>query len=791
MRGLLPAACCLGATAAITMGTLAEARAQTGAGADTPRFMIEEIVVTARRREERLIDVPVSATVFSGEELSRYNNVGLAEIGTQIPNVNFISIGSGSGATLMIRGLGSTSAEAGIEQSVIFNLDGIPMARGRITRFSLFDLEALEVLKGPQALFFGKNSSAGVVSARSRGPGEQREFNLSVGHEFEANEWFVEGVASGPVRDDLGIRLVVRHESMDGWMKNLAEPIANPFQPDLPLPGNTSGRNRPGSTTLSGRLTIDYQPTEDFSLVFRAFGVDYEDNGEHMTWGRIRCAEGRDRPTVFGVESPVGDCEMNTRTYLSSQPVEVGALWPNVNNGIPYSEVEAWVLSLTADYSWPTATFTSVTGVWGIDSRNFDTSDGTNLIQLSGANNEDGVTFSQEFRLISDFSGPWNYTTGLFYERARRDWFNSGRIAPLPADPSTGKFHTWEQNSKLESETFSGYAQLSWNLTETMELAGGARYSRVRTDVVLGNDFAHELFPVPGFFLPVGQKVVADRSDTDISPELTLSWRPTDELMLFAAYKTGFKAGGFSLPGVLSGDRDENSSQFGSESAEGFELGAKFSLIDRRLSGSASVFRYTFDDLQVTQFDSETTTFNIRNAAKMITQGVEFDARFWITPNVAVRGAMAYNDAEFDSFPNAPCYTGQTAAEGCIDGLQDLSGFRPGSVSKWEWHGGLMYEGSVAGGWRLSAAADARWRSSYQGVNLQDPFARQPSFMLVDASVQVSSPDERWMLGMFGRNLTNKLWTPTAGIPAGGMFGELNGTIQRTREIALMVRYSL
>lgn len=766
--------------------------AKTAEASESRRFVIEEIVVTARRREERLIDVPVSATIMSGEELARYNTVSLSDVGTQIPNVNFVAVGSGSGGTLMVRGLGSSSTEAGIEQSVLVNMDRIPMSRGgRITRFTFFDLEALEVLKGPQALFFGKNSPAGVVSARSRGPSDVRELAVTAGHEFESTEWYGELIASGPVTDTLGARLAIRGEHMKGWMTNVAVSFDNPFQPDLPFPGATSGSKRPGSESISGRLTLDFSPTDRFSALFKLFGVNYEDNGEHMAWARIRCAEGRTRPTVLGLESPIGDCEKNTRTALSSQPVEVGARWPNSNNGIPFSEIDGWSSSLEVSYQFDTANFTSITGLWGLKSRNYDVSDASPLNQLSGINNESGSTFSQEFIVVSELPGPLNYNAGVYFETADRDWFNSGKIAPLPADPATGKFHTWEQNSKVSSETYSAYLQLSWNILENLELAGGARYTRVNTDVVLGNDYVHELFPVPGFFLPVGQKVVADRSDTDLSPEITLTWRPRDDLMVFGALKTGFKAGGFSTPGVLSSDRDEETSQFGSESAIGGEIGTKFNLLDGRFSGSASVFRYDFDDLQVTSFDSETTTFNIGNAAKLITQGVEVEGRYWVTPEVSIRGAGSYNDAEFDSFPDSQCYVGQTPEAGCIGGVQDLSGKRPGSVSKWEWQAGLVYDGELPQGWRMSAAADVRWRDSYQGSNLNNPVAVQPSLTLVDASVQFISPDDVWRIIIYGRNLTDKIWTPTAAIPAGGMFGELSGTIQRTRQIGVSVRYQM
>ncbi|MCC5872340.1 MAG: TonB-dependent receptor [Gammaproteobacteria bacterium] len=771
--------------------TVPQGSAAQETAAERARMAMDEIVVTARRREERLQDVPVSASVLSGQELERYNTVTLSEIGTQIPNVNFVAVGSGSGGMLQIRGLGSTSGDAGIEQSVLINFDGVPLSRGgRITRFAFFDLESVEVLKGPQALFFGKNSPAGVVSARSRGPGAERELAVTAGHEFESQEWFGQIVASGPISDSVGARLALRGEKLRGWMRNVAEPQANPLQPDLPLPGNTSGKYRPGSETLAGRLTLDYQPTEAFSATLKLFGVDYEDNGEHLAWSRVRCADGQTLPTTSGVPDPQGDCRKNMRTALTSQPEAVGSAWPDANQGVPYSELQAWVSAIELQYQLPHALITSVTGFWGLDSRTYDTSDASSLGILSGVNNEKGDGFTQELRINSDLEGAFDYQAGLFFERMDRNWYNTGRIAPLPADPFSGKFHSWEQRSKVDAETLSLYAQLIWNLSPTVEVTGGARYTAVTTDVVLRNTYVHAFFP-PGIFLPVGDSVVARRKDDDVSPEFTISWRPDDRAMFYAAYKTGYKAGGFSTPGLLGADRDENTSQFDSESAQGFEFGTKFTLLDARLTGSATLFRYDFDDLQLTQFDAQTTSFFIRNAAKMRSEGVELDGSFWLTPSLAIRAAGSYNDAAYRDFAGAPCFAGQTAQEGCVSGVQDLTGRRPPSSSRWEWQAGALLETDLSRGWRLAATIDARWRGSYQGTITNMPWAKQGSLMLLDASLAISSHDDKWAWSLFGRNLTDKLWMPGADTPAGGQRGELVGTIQRPREIGLQMTLRL
>ena len=169
------------------------------------------VTVSARRRDESLRDAPVAITAFSGEAMEDYAITNVTDLSTQVPSMVVGRASSGSSASIFLRGVGSTSLSAGFDQSVSFNLDGLPMSRGREILFSQYDVARVEVLKGPQALFYGKNTTGGLVSVVTRGPGDEFEAGGKVGYGFEGEEVYTEGYVSGPISDTLGARLALRY----------------------------------------------------------------------------------------------------------------------------------------------------------------------------------------------------------------------------------------------------------------------------------------------------------------------------------------------------------------------------------------------------------------------------------------------------------------------------------------------------------------------------------------------------------------------------------------------------
>ncbi len=205
---------------------------------------LEEIVVTARKREESLQRVPVAVSVIDKQTLENSISNDLTKIGELAPQVSLSQGGSGTGAVITVRGVSSGSSDAGLDQSVAIEVDNVPISRGQVISASMFDMEQVQILQGPQALFFGKNSPAGVISLNSADPTRTLEGYLTAGYEFNAEERFVEGTISGPLSETLSARLAFRGSEMDGWIDNVAPAVTDFLNPSVPTPMATRSRTR-------------------------------------------------------------------------------------------------------------------------------------------------------------------------------------------------------------------------------------------------------------------------------------------------------------------------------------------------------------------------------------------------------------------------------------------------------------------------------------------------------------------------------------------------------------------
>lgn len=196
---------------------------QTEPANTTPSSAPDEIIVTARRRDERLLDAPVAITAVGGETLAQYQATRVTDIATLVPSLVAGKAASGSSASIFLRGVGSTALSAGFDQSVSFVIDGLPMSRGREISLPQFDIQRVEVLKGPQALFFGKNTTGGLISVTSNGPTSSFEAGARAGYGFNAEEKYVEGYVSGPLGSTLRARLAARYSDSEGAFVNTAD----------------------------------------------------------------------------------------------------------------------------------------------------------------------------------------------------------------------------------------------------------------------------------------------------------------------------------------------------------------------------------------------------------------------------------------------------------------------------------------------------------------------------------------------------------------------------------------
>ncbi|AOL93226.1 TonB-dependent receptor [Porphyrobacter sp. LM 6] len=740
------------------------------------------IIVQARRQNETLQEVPVTVTAIGGDTLQKYNIDQVADVVSRVPTLNVQSGGSGSGGQISLRGVGSSNISAAFDSAVAFEYDGVVVSTMRMVQAGFFDVEQIDVLRGPQSLFFGKSATAGVLSLRSANPTSTWEVGMRANYEFEEKGYLLSGYISGPVTDTLGIRVAAQFNDIDEFQL---------------LQENTPAVNQKrGLTDFIGRLTLDWNPADRFRANFKLQYTKNENDGAIGT-AEINCgANGvADSISLLGgaLQIPAGyNCITDDqRYYLTDAAGPLSGPVPgnspaNGRNGVPFGETEIWFGRLQFDLDLSdTLTLTSVTGLLNMDAIDYDPYSyggffpGPNGTRLpGGAGSSDPINqleqYSQELRLASDFDGAFNFMVGAFYED-RTFIFDTSQqavnISFVAPDPVTGFTYDWDKTHTTKTEALSFFGSAMIDLTDKLELSGGIRWTDEQKVQTIAVPYLHTFLQGPGFVRPGFFSGPINFADDNFSPEVTLRYQATDDINVFASYKTGFKSGGIdnsALPSnslsqaAISGDF--SSLIFKSEEAEGGEVGFKSQWADRTFTLNATAFYYVFTDLQVQNFNASTIQFITSNAGELTTKGVDIESR-WITPvdGLSFSANLSYLDAQ---------YTDTFLQPGGAGGAIDLDGRRGSQAPEWA--------GNIAADWsiplndslELFLSGNAAYNDGYitDEATLNDYV--QPSFWLFDANVSIGHPDGNWKVSLVGQNLTDEIFTITSGgrpfLPPGG-----------------------
>jgi len=754
-----------------------------------------DIVVTARRKAERLIDVPVAVSALSPETLTRNNITSLARVAEIVPFVTLQPVPAGAGGLFAIRGIGSPPADPGIQQSVLVNVDNVMIGRGRAAQAGLFDLAQIEVLKGPQALFFGKNSPAGVISVTTADPGKTLSGFLRAGYEFVADERYVEGAIGGPVTDTLGIRVAGRYSFMKGYLRNIAQPGAFPcagagcaFAPWVAAGATIPGADHkrlPHGSDWGGRITAVWSPTSDFTAKLK---YSYGDN-QVATYYDPFCGRGLTHLTALGFTDLQSDCKFDRQMAVSALPSLITANMKGANGGVPYTDVKTHVASLNMDWNInDSLSLSSITGYYKLDSANSFVLNLSAIPAFYLIAFERSKGISQELRLSSNYDGPVNFVIGGFADRISQ--FNNSSVvfARSAVDPATGRYYTFDRFSKFIAKSRSAFGQLRWNILDNLELAAGARYTRETRVSVDGNIYVNPNGPAT--LRPAGDLFGRSLTNSNWSPEATLTWHPSPNQTLYGAYKTGYKSGGFSYPTVLTKVFTLANTVFKPERSKGFEVGYKAQLLNRRLTIQAAAYTTLYQDMQVSTFDQATVSYIVGNAAKSRVKGIELQATATPVDGLQLRGSIGYNDAHYLSYPRGGCPAGFGPAQGCVGGFQNLSGRQLPRAPKWQGNAGFTYEAPVADGFKVEFNGDAFYSSRFFLQDNLDPFAVQSSYWKLNAGVSVGPEDGKWKLSLIGRNLTDELVARYSNDIAGAAPGNHAGTPERPREIVIEGRFN-
>lgn len=734
---------------------------------------LEEIIVTARKREESIQDVPVAISVLSNEALERFDMSSLEKIASMTPQFTIARASNGNSASLSFRGIGSSFTSLGIEQSVAVILDGAYYGQGRVINEGFFDVNRVELLKGPQALFFGKNGSAGVVSIVTADPTDEFEAMTRVAYEFEAQQPVYEAMISGSLTDNFSARLAVRGSTMSrGYVKNVASDQVFGY---VDVATGATGTTRSSATdgwgpdeeALSGRLTLKYEN-------------DRVTNTTKISSSRTEVGNASWNYIVYDCPSlALSPCGRNFRNAMNNLPADFA------NNELPFSQRNGELKNTYDSLQFTNSTQFDI-GEWSLnavlnyqDLENVYTIDAdyySSPTSSTFANEKDEYSaYSAEFRGQSNFDGPWNFMLGGLYQeselKSQQATILAGitnSLAPLPENV----YETFDKFSDTDGETLAIFGQITFDISDQLELAVGGRYTRETKE----SNFIHKYVnPALADLFVAGQPINADQKWTNFSPEVTLTWQPADELTIYGAYKTGYKSGGFSNSAILSVFTQPSDFVFGPEKPKGFETGVRSVLFDDTLRLGLTAYYYKYDDLQIEVFNSSLVSFNAGNAGATITKGIEAEFEWAPTIGLSVFGSLNFNSSTYRDFDNAPCYAGQTIAQGCtIDSSvlggtrQNLTGERTAVAPKVTGNLGFNWEVDAGPG-TVSLSGNARYSDKYNISQYANPRTIQDSYVMLDAAIKYSLYESGWEIALIGRNLTDEfVLTGTLDVVGGG-----------------------
>ena len=762
----------------VTTSILADEKPESSITLDT-------ITVTAQKRPEDLAKVPVSVNVVSGEKIEDLGMRRLEDLSGSVPNLT-ISEGS-SINVIFIRGVGS-ERNLGYEQSVGMFVDGVYAGRGRQFSAPFLDVERVEVLKGPQGILFGKNSTAGAISIVSAKPGYEVEAKASTLYAPDHGEHFFEGVLSGPLFADLSARLAVRVSSLDGYLDNS---VLNAEEPE--------------TDEQAYRLTLQWDPLDAIQVTLK-----HEYSRLNINGKTSQVIEAGEFGPVFSSMDPGFDDNFNeTRSSAGVRD----SFAPE------YTDTAAHNTALTINYDIAGHMLTSITGFSHYDYDELFDFDFSALSFFASQTEQKFHQISQEFRLSSPIAQtsswvPWDieafdYIVGFYYHHQD---LNSSETVNVDTRVLTNlgvrlPSFAGSQVNRIQQDTsnWAVFGQVTWHLHENLRLAAGLRYTQEKKTI--NKDFSiadlgtqtvnSALEPSFALFDVHPHRFDTSRSESHLTPMVNLQWDVTEQDLLYFNFSTAAKGGGFDY-GATSGRL--TNFEFNDERTTGFEIGAKTHWFDKAVALDIALFRTEFEDLQITTFDGF-AGFVVGNAAASTTQGVEINSRWKAAEGLIFSASAAYLDAHYDNFKNAACTSGQTVAFRASGAtgqcVQDLSGKRPRYAPEWTANLNAQYvfplsrlgSSSLWEGLQLTTMVNVNFTDDFSLSSNAEPILTQKAYAKVDVRIALGDSSNRWEIAFLGRNLSNQLTSNYGGsiilLP-----GSFFGLTERPRTLAVQARFS-
>lgn len=742
--------------------------------ADIPA--LDEVVVTAQKRVQKLEDVPISVSALSGKKLEETGITSIEGISDYTPSFNMTQ--TGIGTNIAIRGI-SSGVNQGFEQSAAEFVDGIHYGRSQLARAPFLDIERIEVMRGPQSILFGKNSTAGAISIITAKPTDTFEGSFTGLYEPEYGEKDGRLVLSGPLSDTLSGRLALMSRRYDGAIEN-----------------TTLNRNEAAEEDQVVRGTLAWKPDETWNITLKGEKGSFDANGRNIeVINPVYKTDATGTP-VPGAVPYAHVLEILTAGQYHLDTTEDGKRQSNGD----YSYNDTRNLTLTVDHDIGDLKLTSVTGYNGYKYSELCDCDFTGASGFNILSDEKYRQTSQELRLASSEKQTVSWIGGLFYQGSNIKFHDNvfvptNSVIPVALGSSLGPIlsgllrgASTQRDFNQDTDLKAIFGQATWNISDSTRMLLGARYTEETKDA---NRHQYHVSSA-GAVQPQGttsdgynilwkvfrvdpHQIKGSRDETGFTPQVILQHDLNKSDRLYASYTTGFKSGGFdvrsnSAPNSLGGvwpTADTNGTwEFQDEKVKNYELGGKFLFASGTLELNAALFRSEFSNMQTSQFDGS-LSFNVTNAGKAVVQGLELDGRWAMTDAVLVRGGVSAIDFNYTSFPNAQCYFGQADNIGPAgDGVCDATGKRREFVPKLQGNLGIDYKYSFGNGLKMTSTLDVIYSDSYLTTPSLDPRMEQAAYTKINARIALSDSANKWELALIGKNLTDeRIITYANGLP--------------------------
>ena len=723
MKNLLSKPLAALATLALAATALPATAQEDTARRSGASVLLEEILVTARKREESMQDAPLSVSALSSEQIAALQVRDLTSLAVSLPNVALDDVGTTRGvANFSIRGLGITASIPSIDPTVGVFVDGVYMGLNNGIVFDLFDLESIEVLRGPQGILFGRNVTGGAILLNTKKPGDEFEARIRAAADGGGDggmSRYLMGSIGGPMSDTFAAKLSAYYNEDDGWFKNLA-----------------TGEDHGAITQLMVRPVIVWTPTDNLEITARYEYSDIDGDGPSS----------QSHVNGFGVPGTPISHDPKSFDFAIDEP----GFQTNETNFFS-TEIE-WNVSdtgtITNIFGWRDYTGAALSDIDAQPVPFFHGSFGSNAEQISN-----------ELRYNGMLGDNTNLTAGIYYFKNDLEYAESRFLL--------GGALTQDGGGLYGVETMAAFTAIDYDVSDTWTLSAGLRYTREEKDAQVATLPFNTNAPCDVLAGTCVYDFVDSKSWTNVSPKLGATMSVSDDTILYAHWTRGFRSGGYNLrntsvlPSNPPGPFDE-------ETVDSFEFGWKYDFDRGRINGA--VFFNSIQDLQADINFSDPVSGVvqvIKNTADAEITGFEVDSIFSLTDNFVVTASIGVIDAKYTEV------LFDLNGDGVIDDADKSLDLK--RAPELTYSAGVNWDVEL-GSWGFMTA-----RASYSHRDLsawsEDNRAYIPEQDIVDAGLSFSTNDGMWVFALYGKNLTNEVkWGGDTQLPSALGPAPLGGT---------------